>query len=470
MAPSAGGYRIGHVLILALALRTVVPLVGAAVARPHPQFREPDSFGYVQNAEALARQGSFVRDGEAEIIRTPGYPLFLVPAVWAEPWLGSVEAAAVTLQIVVGCVTVYFVYALGMAVFQRRDVAAAGATLMACEPLSVLYCSKLLTEALFACTLSATLLCLTRFLRNRAWRPLCAAAAALAASIFVRPIGLFLPFIIAVLLLLVGWRGATSRRKLAAQALVFGALSIAPVAAWQVRNYVRTGYGRFSAISEINLYYYQAAAVLARQQGKPLDQMQRELGYSDSQVYFRLHPEQRDWTPGERYAFLRQQALRIIRHDPAAMFQIHLAGMRGTLFDVGTSAFVGFFGLDRWRRSETVPDGNAPASYHARLRRALRDRPVETLLHGFLRISLMGYLGCAALGLAAGESRRNPAAWLVVGLTAYLLLLSGGPAAYHRFRLPMVPVISLFAGMGFVTALHFVGGFVAARLRRREDM
>ncbi|HXT57797.1 MAG TPA: glycosyltransferase family 39 protein [Pirellulales bacterium] len=436
-----------YVLALALILRLLIPALGYLTAPGGPLVREPDSPGYIRAAEELVRLGRFGRPGEPELMRTPGYPLLLAPGVW----LACVERAAIGLQIGLGCLTTWLVYRLGQLTFERDDWALAGALAYACEPLSALYCSKLLSETLFTATIAAATVFVLRFVRRGANRDWLASASLFAAATYVRPIAYFLPIVVALSVLLSMWSRAPSKGRLLLQASGFLCLACGLVAAWQVRNYVEAGYPKFSAISDINLYYYQAAGVLAAERGAPLGEVQKELGYGDDEVYFRLHPAQRSWSQTRRLAFLRREAVRIIRERPGLMLKVQLAGVFGMLADVGTNAYLGFFRLDDDRdRPRRL---RADESSLARLRRAFREKPLPLAFHGLLCAALLSYWAGGVAGAICGRVWRNPAARLLIGISCYFLVLSGGPVGSHRFRLPIVPVISLLAGCGAASGL-----------------
>ncbi|MEX0712302.1 MAG: glycosyltransferase family 39 protein, partial [Pirellulales bacterium] len=434
------------VLLVALALRLAAPLVALAVTPRGPLTREPDSYGYIDLAQKLVESRAFGDRGKPELARTPGYPLFLSIGVLA----GQVDAVTIALQIGLGCLTAWLVFQTAKVLFDRTDAAFAAGLLYACEPLSVLYASKLLTETLFTTLLAAFGLFLVRYLRSLSWRELAASALALAAAGYVRPIGYFLPAVAAAALAVLAWRHADQRLKRLGQAIGFGLLSMALLGAWQVRNYAVADYRRFAAIADINLYYYQAAAVLARQQGQPLDVVQQQLGYRSEAVYYRRHPEQRGWNDARRYDFLRSEALRIARDDPWGFVRIHLEGVRGTVFDVGTSAYVDFFGL---RKPAAEAGRVRPDGLVDRLGKAVRTRPWEVAIHAVLRIVLMAYLVLSLTGLFTARAWKSGPLVLLCLIALCLLALSGGPAGYHRFRLPLVPILALFSGQALVSLL-----------------
>jgi hypothetical protein len=56
-------------------------------------------------------------------------------------------------------------------------------------------------------------------------------------------------------------------------------------------------------------------------------------------------------------------------------------------------------------------------------------------------------VGTAAAGAAALVLRRihNPLLWLPTAAVAYLVVISGGPEAYSRFRVPIAPLLAVLA-------------------------
>ena len=434
------------VLAVAIGLRLAVPLLGWAVARPAPLWHEPDTAGYLTAAEQLVRTARFGTAEQPEIVRTPGYPLLLAVGVA----VGQVDAVTISLQIVLGGLTVWLVYAAALTMFERREIALVSAWFCACEPLSVLYTSKLLTETLFTTLIAAAMWLLARDARRPTWFTLLAAALLTAAAAFVRPIAYFLPAWLASIHFFAGWRSASRWRSLARSAAFF-IVAMLPLAAWQVRNYVAAGYASFSAISDINLYYYEAVPLLAAERGldpRELPSLQAELGFHDDAAYLRRHPEQRSWSPARRFVWLRSEAGRVLRAHPVAAFRVHSGGILHTLTDSGRNAYTHFFGLEHDSRQARQP----PPSIIARFLTAVRQKPLVLIVHGLLAVVLVVYLGLASIGLTTSAVRKSPATWPALAIGLYLLLMSGGPAGYHRFRLPLVPVICLLAANGWLAA------------------
>jgi hypothetical protein len=247
-------------------------------------------------------------------------------------------------------------------------------------------------------------------------------------------------------------KSTSDRKRLTWQLAVFLLVTAGLPAAWIARNHLVAGYNGFSAMSDLNLYFWNAAGVEAARTGRPLAQLQRQLGHSSEKVFVERNPQTRDWTPAQRYALCRREAWRLIGESPVTALAVHLHGMHSTLFDPGTQAFRDYF-----REEKQPPDaaqGEAPAGAWARLRRTLARRPLVAVLHAALWASLLSLLALALYGwLTQGHWRSMPSLLVFVALL-YFLLLSGGPAGYHRFRLPLVPMLAVFAGAGWTSIRH----------------
>jgi len=427
-----------------------IAAIGWAVTPGGPYVREPDSPGYIRAAEALVQTKSFGPPDKPEVIRTPGYPLLLTLGVL----LGPLDAVTAVLQSALGCLTAWLLYRISLLIFERADWALGGALAYACEPLSALYCSKLLSETLFTAAIAVATLYALRFVTSQSGLDLCASAIALAVAAFVRPIAYFLPLVMAGLYVAWLWNSSDSKKRLLLKSLGFALLAFGPLVLWQARNYAVAGYPRFSAISDINLYFYQAAGTLALERGEPIGEVQRELGYGDEGAYLRSHPEQRSWSQVERLQFQHDKAVCILREHPGAMLRMHLAGIFDMLIDPGTNAYLDFFRLRDDERQAPLWQGDA--SIVARLRRAFREKPLAATIHVLLCAALLGMYAAAIVGAIVSRVWKNRLALFALAVAGYLLTLSGGPAAYHRFRLPLVPVVCLLAGCGLVALWDFL--------------
>jgi 4-amino-4-deoxy-L-arabinose transferase-like glycosyltransferase len=254
-AVKIGRLNIWSVLGLALSLRVLLPILGYCHTRDATIFYTPDSASYIVPAHELITYHRFFSDRSPqprgsnspiapapEIIRTPGYPLLLAAGLL----MGRLELVTIALQVLLSCFTVYLVYRTAGLLFESEPIALIAAFLYSIDPLSILFSSLLSTESLFTAVLMVGLHCLVRYLRRQSLRYLLLSAGALAASVYVRPIGYFLPLVIAAGL--AAWALVTHRQnklRVLAHTCAFVMVSVGLTSLWQIRNKIETGYSGF---------------------------------------------------------------------------------------------------------------------------------------------------------------------------------------------------------------------------------
>jgi hypothetical protein len=449
-----------RVVLLAAGLRMALALLAYGLSGDLECFHAPDTHSYLAPAESLWREGTFARDGLPEIVRTPGYPLLFVPAVAS----GHVEAVALLLQIGLSCATVFLVYRIAMHLLCDEKWTRLCALTAALEPVSILYSCKLLSETLFTSLTTLAVYLAVRYLQceragtgQASTRWLVAIALALAASTFVRPIAYFLPWCLAGGTLIFRWGALLARpvvesprflqsntagqvkrgtqARLALQMAVLLVLAVGPVLAWQWRNQVVADYRRFSATEDLNLYFYNAAAVAARDRGVLLSQVQAEWGYLRPEVFSELHPEQLHWTRAERYRFLHDKAVRTIRERPWTYALVHLSGIPPLLFGGGVIEYATLLGL-----SPSIT--SAPQSLGGSSRICLS---VSALFAAGMALCWLLVLA----SLADRQFRGRLEVKMLCVVLLYFALLSAGPAGNHRMRHPMMPSALVMATAGW---------------------
>jgi hypothetical protein len=437
--------RLLSILLLALVLRVLIPVTGLAVVGDTSFMETLDTPSYIRAAHGLLDSGFLGSRDPEKCLRTPGYPLFLVPGLL----LGQLELVTTALQIAVSCWTVYLVYRLARLLVDQHRPALLCGLLYAIEPLSILFASKLNSETLFTGTVVLFLYLLVKYMKARRLRTLIEAALALSASIYVRPIGLFLPLIVGLGLL--AWTLVTcAGRKAAGHVAIFVALSMGLTGLWQLRNRAVANYPGFSTVADVNMYFYLAASVRAVQEGIPYADMQRRLGFMNEEEYYALHPEQRRWSIGERFVWMGHEGRRIVLAHPLLYARIHLQGLVRLLFDPAAVDYLKTFGLypSQGGFLGTIMDQGISRAIVTLYRR----QPGVFWANLLLAPLQLFYLSFAGLALLAGRTRRDAAALMVVAVAAYFMVVAAGPPADARFRHPAMPVICVFTGLGLVMA------------------
>ena len=301
---------------------------------------------------------------------------------------------------------------------------------------------------------------LVKYLRTGSTWALLGAAIALAASIYVRPIGYFLPPTLACGLVV--WGLATHRfrpGRLLAHVALFLIVSMGLTGLWQLRNWREAGYPGFSAISDINMYYWYGASVLAAREGVPFNDMQTRMGFGgkaraggvDDDLYIQLHPEQRDWTRAEKYRYIGREGRRILLEHPVLYARIHLDGIVRTLLDPTATEYLQYFHL--YPRNGGLLGVLVDKGLVRTVLSLARERPLVFWSNLVLAPLLGFYLLFSVVALFSRRFITDPAVLAALGVAAYFLLIAGGSGAVARYRHPDMPILCIFAGYGLFFAI-----------------
>jgi hypothetical protein len=422
----------------------------------------PDTMSYLEPGRNLLLHGSFFADGVPDLVRTPGYPLFL-----AITSLAGLPAAAVA-NVILSVFTVIIVWKLGQVVFGDSRIALVAAWIFALEPVSVANSVLLLSDTLFLALYLLSLERLAVFLRTRRLPVLATAGMWLAAATYVRPITYYLAVALALGLLLVFARvpGLSPQRQrpvagdpgLRWKAPIVLLISVLPwLAAWQMRNWVETGYSGFSSASEYNLYFIESADVIARVEHRNFIDVRKELGFAGykspseqdylSESYLARHPEQTAWSQAQRLAFMHSEALRVIRAHDGIYLHSYLTSLSGMLFNPGAGVYINLLYPQGTGLVDQVIDYKSPASGAIALAKAYPW--VAAGKAAFVAVLLGMYL-LAARGVIRG-GMHNTRLWLLLGASLYFFVVTAavmGPETAARFRLPVMPVVCILAAAG----------------------
>jgi hypothetical protein len=453
--------RLAGPVIAAAALR--LALLAAALFRSGSgALLLPDTSSYLEPGRNLLLHGRFVAEGVPDLLRTPGYPLFL-----AVTSLAGLPLAAVA-NVLLSVFSAILVWRLGRAVSDDSRVAMGAAWIFAFEPVSIASSVVLISETLFLALFLLSLERLARFLRGRRLPALAQAGMWLAAATFVRPVTYYLPLALAAGLFLVLARvpGLPLQRHgpvaggpgLCRKAPAVLLISVLPwLAAWQLRNQIETGYSGFSSVSDVNLYFYVAADLAARAEQRNFADVRDEWGFSNwpgcaGQVYLyprylALHPEQTGWSQGQRLAFMHSAAVRVIRTYEGTYLRSLLPHLFEVAFNPGAGSFNSLLNVGSSMQVDRLIDYRNPVEGATALAQAY---PWVALEKAIFVILLLGIYLLAARGVFCG---RIPAAQigLLLGISLYFFVTSAaasGAGVAARYRLPVMPLVCILVSAG----------------------
>ncbi len=430
------------IIILGVLLRAVAPILAYYATRDLSCFHSLDTLSYIEPAQSMLERGDFSTQGAPETIRTPGYPLFLLPGLV----LHSVELVTIVFQIIASAFLIYFVYASAGLLTGQPKAAHLAALLIACEPSSIIWTSIVQTESLFAALLMGCILCCMRYIRRSRWQDVLVGGALLTAAIYVRPAAYFLPVVLALFWAVKGIIGRSLDRVVAAQILVFLAACYALVGLWQVRNGFVSGYWGFSAVSENNLYFFAATTVMAQVHDRPYEE-QRRLMIEDAAKDFSRNGQTGQTSDKELRRYRSAKAVEILMRHPFQYAKVVCLSALWTMGGPGVGPWLEVFRVVPGDRVHRATEDDK--FYY--IRRAQWSRWASVFLGGLLGL----YWLAGAIGAIRAFHDHKWELLLLLLVMAYFVL---SPAllciGYSRFRHPVMPILSILAGYGLWLALQ----------------
>jgi len=389
-----------------------------------------DSPSYQHVAECLATGAPL----PVEPMRTPLYPAFLVLCGASS---GNAIGGVLVMQGVLSAMICLLVFQLGRRLHGPVAAIAAG-LLYALNWESAATSLRLGTETLFTALVVVALWWELAGLGRAAARWL-GLGLLLGLATLCRPVGVFLPLcFLAAWVFQFGWAGW--RKTLLASVLLLAGFA-AVISPWLVRNARTYGDATLSTIGTYNLLHYSAASVVAQQEGESIDAASRQL---KARVAARTSARPRDaaWVQVEK-----QVALEVLRPNWLRYVRIHLrATLNALMPDTTVLSLLGWSpgSQGMLERIRQVGVASAAREYLAR-------NPNAAAFLGLSAAITIGTLALAAMGLRPLLRRAGPGAVVLLLSVVIGLLLTAGPAAVPRFRVPVWPAVCVVAAIGFAT-------------------
>lgn len=381
-----------------------------------------DSKQYLTIAGNLLHHHTFSKESAPprvpDTVRTPGYPAFLVPILWAFsnpiPWI-------IAAQLLLGFFTTWRVWKWTERVFSKKAGLTA-AIVLGCDWATLVHTTQVMTETLFLWIFTLALLESWRSLDNapeRSWR----AGLLWGASILVRPVTLYLPLGLSVL-----W---FKNKK---WAIVFLLASYLLPGLWVVRNYRATGVANYTSLDGTALLLYPAAGVEAILTHQPIHEVRERLlqevmtglpaGASELDV---------------RNAYMRK-ANAILRSHPFAVLEFCAHGAARLLGGTGLEMLTDLLGFAP--PTPTAGQGNA----------LIRGVGTGALLRTYpillpLQILYMAGLAWVYFAFSKGlwklwNAHAQGQATLLLLIALYIVAISSHEG-YYRYRIPLMPLLAI---------------------------
>lgn len=422
-------------------LSKLVLSILVTIYHPNGVFGDSDSSEYHRLALNLLQHGTFSQSPqppyEPEVLRTPAYPLMLAGFYGV---FGVQPVIIVLLQIALSVGTIFIGFKIATLLFHEQ-AGLLTALLLATDPVSIYHTQVLLTETAFTTSISLCLLLFLHALKDPSrWHWSAGTSICLALATYIRPTGYYLGFILPVIFFTmtfptIGWRRA------AKSAFMFLSLYAVLTGSWQLHNYLQTGSIEFSQMKNRYLFVAKAAGIVAMRDDLNIEEAQQGLAFEHFQS---IPPDLRATSPTRFFESQGKYAMAIIAEHPVLFLGTTLKGVLASLF--GPSNLSHLFGLDSVELRQSVLKGDFSKFSYSHWAMAF-----SSWIYG-IGFLIVLYLGILLFFIRGRFFSQGMA--LLLFTVLYVLVLSSGPEAYSRFRLPVMPALCVMAAVGFLHPLN----------------
>jgi len=391
----------------------------------HPERAfDPDSFGYNQLAENLLDSYTFPSIG-----RTPVYPFFIA-VIYSI--FGKFPQAVLIPQYFLDSLTALFVVLMFFRISGNTRYSYSAGLIYAINPFAIFYSNMILTETLFTFIFVTAMYFFIIFLQNQQKRYLIVSSFLLGIGTLCRPISLYLPLLLAPFIFTTGYR---FRYKCVNVFIILIAYCMILIP-WYMRNYHEYDTWNVSTVSDVNIFYYEAPAILMIKDN-PFSMVQFKITKSIDDLNmgrWKKVKEKYGWNEEsafeladdpQRLIILRKEGLTVIRENPLIFLLSHLGGIGRILFP-----FYPYF--DKFLGSDSI---------------------IIKVLSFCIDLIIMGlsFIGLISLLKKKETLLSNRLQRIIIVIMLVLIFyftFLPGIIGYNRFKIPVLPYITIFATLG----------------------
>jgi len=387
-------------------------IVFATTGLNSKSYLSPDSYEYLKLGKNFFKSYIHTNDDflALSMLRTPGYPLLISIIGSNKIWMVIIFQILMSLLI---SIVIYFIanYLFG----KKIAILALLFSLIDTSLFTETY--ALLTEVLFTLIITLGIYFLKLHLvKESKWFYLVCGSFLISISILVRPIGILILAALAISTFF-------ARGKFLRSLIVVFISTLLVLLTWSMRNYNEGQLFKLSTIESNNLLYYEASGALAISKNISLDQAQK----SESDLL--ISTLGASPTIAEISKYQEKRAIEIILSNKISITKLHLIGIGKLMLGPGQGEFI-----------KAISKGE---------RSSAKNFLENSLIYIMAVVTFISFI-FFAIGLVRffNLKIKNEFLWFLVIVFFIFLLGSSGAQAYARFRVPLNPIISIFAALG----------------------
>lgn len=443
-----------HLILVLLLLSVGVckVVVFCPVYRTDPtRILTPDSLSYNNTAKAFLKTGRFAissdRPDIPQTVRTPGYPFFIA-AIYA--FFGQSYFPLIIIQIFISLGTIVITYRLA-SILWAQHIAVISAFLLSLDLPSFINSQQILADTVFTFVLSCAIFASLYAIKSSQYLVFRALIYGIIFSLatLIRPVVYYIIFPVLITYIIL-WRKLF---KLRWKTITIATIAvIVPwsilVGGWQLRNYLLTGSVEFSTVVGWNLLFCRGAGIIAERDGISYNEARQRLGFG---VYTELHPETKNWSEVQLDRRWKHEGLHIITKYPWLFLKSQTRGFLKMMLGTGETTVLKFLGEGQEKT------GPLKDFLHMPFERYIQEWIIERTGFFVLFLFAEGYLIIFYVSIVytLGQLVHTRSCLWHIHLFMWMLItyvviisISGGPEAYSRFRIPLMPFLSIYAGRG----------------------
>lgn len=392
-----------------------------------------DDIGYLQIGKNIWHgvfSQSVIPPFAPDYDRMPLYPLLLSLGFLFPMWV------VIVLQQVLSLTGILLWYALAGRVASPR-IAWWSAVLFSIEPTTRFWTAQVATEALFVPLWFGSLYFFMRFVQTRQYRPVALSGLFFGLATLTRPIVLYYPLLLLMILL---WRFWKHPMLVVRASALFAFIAAGCLAPWIAHNVRVFGIPAVSFKGTGIQFYENAPTYLMWKLGVTREQASQELE--------RRLPHAVVQKPEENYLL------------DAVVGDVMAADPLGYAYTMSKNAIPFFFGDGYAALTSTFfPDLPAPTirwdgdflGYVRRVLAAMRSGAIIGFIYVFGKVVTVALTASAVLGIGVLFRDREKRWWVVWwSLTIGYFTATSSTIAYSRYRFPVQPILFCFSVAGFL--------------------